>query len=111
MAITVTLDPQPAGMTNMGAVSARFGTLTLDSSYPTGGYAVAKGDFQLSVSLHDVDVSLGGGYVFDFDRANSKLRVWYGDNNNASDGPLIEVPNGTNLASVTARFRAYGTGS
>lgn len=81
--------------------------VAMDNSYPTGGEAVTTGQFGLEV----FDFVLGapsGGYVPEFDHANKKLKVFYGDNNNVADGPLIEVPNTTDLAAVTFRVVAFG---
>lgn len=41
-------------------------------------------------SLSVVDKGLSG-YVFNYVGSSEKLAVFYGDNNNASDGPLIEA--------------------
>jgi hypothetical protein len=48
------------------------------------------------------------GYVPVWDKANSKLKVFYGDNNNNTDGPLIEIPNTTDISTVTFTVIAFG---
>lgn len=67
---------------------------TLDAAYAAGGYAVTPAQ----LGLASIDLILPcptSGYVPEWDYTNAKLKVMYGDNNNASDGPLIEVPNAT----------------
>lgn len=77
-----------------------------DSAYPTGG-----SDF---AALHEAAVGAGrevmaivpiavGGYQLEFVKASGKLKVLFGDNNNAADGPAVEVPNATDLSAVTFR--------
>lgn len=88
-----------------------------DGAYPTGGTADFEGLFQAALeaagrsspgreilSISQVDAS---GYVLRYDKANDKLMVFYGDNNNAADGPLIEVPNATDLSAQAFRVIVY----
>lgn len=84
----------------MGDMKYRIVTVDFDSSYPTGGEVLTAGDLQL-VSVMKVDAQLTSGYGFQYDHANEKLLAYYGDNNNASDGPLIQVPNTTDLSAIT----------
>jgi hypothetical protein len=86
------------------------GTIALDSSYPTGGEAI---DASNNERFAHLNAQAGGttaeglGYVFAWDKANQKLVALYSDNNNASDGPLIQVPDTTDLSAITAiPFRA-----
>lgn len=77
-----------------------------DGAYPTGGTtgfdALVKakvGDNRDVLAVIPMDC---GGYVPVYAPATTgNLKVYYGDNNNASDGPLIEVPNATDLSAVT----------
>lgn len=90
-------------------------TVAFDNSYPTGGEQLgsaataAAGAAALGLStvlfLHASSTS---GYTFEYDYAG-KLLAYYG-NNDAADGPLIEVPNATDLSAVTGvRILAIGT--
>ena len=89
-----------------GNYTEYIGTIALDASYPTGGEAVDVGSNERIEHLAAVSTA---GYVFSWDKANQKLVAWYSDNNNAADGPLIEVPNTTDLSALTAiPFRALG---
>ena len=61
--------------------------------------ALGKGN----VSILYVVAQDCGGYVPVYDNTNDKLKVYYADNNNASDGPLIE--NATaNLSGTTFKI-------
>lgn len=85
------------------------GTITFDSSYPTGGEAVTVASLGL-VKLEDLTLSGDDGYVLRWNRSASSplILAYMGDNNNASDGPLIEVANTTDLSAVVTRFTAVG---
>ena len=76
-----------------------------DGAYPTGGTLTLQSKLrELTRDQRTIlaVVSLGcGGYVPEWNPAVDGLKVLYGDNNNASDGPLIEVPNATDLSAVT----------
>lgn len=96
MALTLT------GVTPFNKGSKRAVTLTIafDSSYPTGGESLSLADMGFVSSVDIVQVEPTLGYVFTYDYTNKKLIAYYGDNNNASDGALIEVPNTTDLSAV-----------
>ncbi len=82
-------------------------SFSLDSSYPTGGetglQALCKAALSRDVTILGFIAQDCGGYLPVWDPTNSKLKVYYADNNNASDGPLIEVPNTTDLSGVTVK--------
>lgn len=91
MALTLTaLENQDV----FGAFKAVLCTATFDATYPPGGEDVSTP--AESVGIENVrfvvvcDGCSTGGYVCSYDVANKKLKAWYGDNNNAADGPLIE---------------------
>ncbi len=99
---------------SVGASKPRFEDLlsfTGDGTYTTGGTAA----FQASVRAQlgdnrEVIAVVGqdcGGYVPVYNKATDRLKVFYADNNNASDGPLIEVPNATDLSAVTFRVLVH----
>lgn len=91
-----------------GRKTAIKGTLAFDSSYPTGGETLIKSQVGIQ-TIDRMNIQVNSGYVCQYDSANNKVLVYYADNNNASDGPLIEVPNTTDLSSLTAiPFEAVG---
>lgn len=109
MALTWTLDSD--GRQLIGKQRSVAGSVTFDSSYPTGGEAFTAADLGLTfLSSFEVEIDATAGYVPVWNRSTTapKLMAFYGDNNNAADGPLIEVPNTTNIATAVARFVAYG---
>jgi len=77
-------------------------------TYATGGVSVPGSLFGWQTVLGLSVVGGGSGYVFAYDAANQKLKAYYGDYSEASDGPLVEVPDSTDLGSVTIRVMAFG---
>lgn len=94
---------------NLGSINAVFATITLDSSYPTGGEDItalgASFGFSEIVEVVVVDAE---GYDVSYVPASGKLIVRYSDDNDTSDGPSIEVPDTTNLATVDVRVILFG---
>jgi hypothetical protein len=80
-----------------------IGTVLMDSSYPTGGEAVTFTDVEY---IHALLPFPTAGYVGEWDKANGKLKVYRGDNDNAADAPLVEVANAVDLSAVTFTFLA-----
>ncbi len=72
-------------------VKLQFGDGAL--TYPAGGIPLSLAKMGCPTVIDSLKVTSQGtsGYVFSYDRANNKLVVLYGDNDNASDGPLIEA--------------------
>lgn len=83
------------------------GTVTLDSSYPTGGEALAVGDFNFSVAIeHLIPHSANTAtYRPVWDAANSKLKMFVED---GTSGIEAEVADTTDLSSVTVEVEATG---
>lgn len=79
------------------------------NTYATGGLALTPNSLGLNtLTTLTSGVSLDG-YVGVHDRTNAKLLVLFSDNNNAADGPLIEIPDTTALATTKIVVTAYGT--
>lgn len=80
-------------------------TLVGPASYATGGETGLQTALQALTkdgrAIIDVKFIGGSGFVAQWDKANLKLMVFYADNNNASDGALIEVANTTDLSAQT----------
>lgn len=86
-----------------------FTTIDFDSSYPTGGESLTDGDLGLNDDNFDCFIHFKAGYNFEYDKANQKVLVYWGDNNNASDGPSVEAPDTTNLSTLTGvKVFAFG---
>ena len=85
------------------------GTLAFDSNYPTNGEAFTARQVGLS-KIRQFKAHSSLGYIFEWDQAASKLKAFYADYDAIADGPLIEVPNTTSLATLTAvRWDASGS--
>jgi hypothetical protein len=77
-----------------------FGTVTLDSSYPTGGEAIdATGDAGYDVVLFESST-----VVLQWDKANQKVVAFWGNAGSAS--VLPEVTATTDLSTVVAQYIA-----
>ena len=103
MAVSVTANKR----LKFGNAFAVVADIAMDDSYPTGGEAVLAKQFGLAA----LDLVLGapsGGYIPEYDHVNKKLMVYYGDNDGAADGPLVQVANKADLSAVTFRFMAIG---
>ena len=77
--------------------------VTFDDSYPTNGEAL---DLTAYVSnIETVHVEVSGGFVFQYDRTNKKLKVFEAG---ADGDALDEVDNATNLSSVVTYVTVTG---
>ena len=87
-----------------GVVGARRvwrGKVTFDSSYPTGGEAIAIGDFGFNLDIETVQIiANAGSETVQWDQANSKIMV------HTADG--TEATNASDQSAVTATVVAYG---
>lgn len=110
MASTVTIDAQPGGRTVHGNRKVRKGTLTLGNPYATNGIAVTAAQFEFYGDLEDLDIRPAGGYVFEWDKANAKVKAYDQKDPAAAGGADIALPEcgAIDLSSVSARFRAVG---
>jgi hypothetical protein len=81
--------------------------LTYDTDYAAGGYSLTAAMCGMS-AIHAVIVNPTGGYIGEYDYTANKIKVLYG-NNDAADGPLIEVADGANgIDTLTARVLVIG---
>lgn len=79
--------------------------VTLDSSYPTGGYLLSPADFGFSSEIEVMLTQSASGYDYEFDYNASKLKAY---RVNVTGAQLGEVPAATNLSAVTVRCIAFG---
>lgn len=97
-----------------GAEYVSIVDVTFDSSYPAGGEAVTAADFGLNTIrtvLPAVAVdpdTADNALVVAFDHTNSKILLFWANNDGGADGPLIEVADTTDVAAYTARLVVYG---
>lgn len=99
-----------SGGADAGQVNVDRLTVVLDNSYPTGGYTglanKIKGATNRTPTILGVTSQGSDGYVYTWDYANSKLMIFY-SNSDAADGPLIQVPNETDLSAITATLLVF----
>lgn len=99
--IPATMGEKPSSPARISRVQIALDAVT----YTTGGLAC---DFTGEVDTLAGDTILGvipipaSGYVFEYDHTNSKLKVYYGDYSEGSDGVLVEHPE--SALTVTAQF-------
>lgn len=76
--------------------------IDFDSSYPTGGEALTPANLGFSDDGDNLIVVIPpkAGYVFEYDGANEKVKV-YVEEAVAAGGPLVEVGNTTDLSALT----------
>lgn len=105
MALTFTLDDRQL----VGNKRQVAGTVTFDSSYATGGETFTAADLGLS-SITDVSIEDASGYNIFWNRSTTAptLQVFQGDNTNVAAAPGIQVPNATNLSTLTTRIKVTG---
>jgi hypothetical protein len=89
-------------------------TVVASGSYTTGGEVLATTIKQLAKISTDpfwVDIRGRAGYIYAYDYATNKVMVFYGDNNNANDGPLIQIPAASYPSDLTSdSIRLYAIG-
>lgn len=91
-----------------GDLRAQFIDVTPDNSWLAAGEALTPEDFGLTEVLFAV-AEPKGGYVFRYDRANEKLLAYRADYDAVADGPLVAVPDTTDISGVGAvRVMAIG---
>jgi len=91
----------------------RIVDVTLDSSYPAGGYPLASKDLGFGGSGRIDFVSAGGasktgGWEAAWDYTNSKLQIF--DSSGAAAAVMHECTAGTSLAGVVVRLSVKGSG-
>jgi len=94
---------------NNNVVTVAFGDGALD--YPAGGIPLTKGKMGAPTLLESLNFSDSGnanGFVYKYDQANEKIRIYQGDNDNAADAPLIELGNVAIIAtSLEVEIQGY----
>lgn len=96
-----------AGKQPSAPLIALRATLTFTGTYSTGGEALDAAALLQSLGGYDKAPTVlavlpenKDGFVFYWDRANSKLLAFYADYDAVADGALIEFANGGDLAAA-----------
>lgn len=85
---------------------AKIVTVTMDSSYPTGGESVTAANLGLS-RIVQFSLEPNAGYVPEYNHANSKVKVFWVDTT-VDGAALAEVADTTNIATVVFRGKVVG---
>jgi hypothetical protein len=81
------------------------GKITFDTYHTDGESLDLSAEFP--GELHTILFENSGGYFFEYDRTNKKVKAMYFDYNGAADGAAIEYPNDTALT-ISTYFMAIG---
>lgn len=87
-----------------GTYTLVIGTFTPDNSWLAAGEVISITGHS-SNSIRSARFESKGGYIFRLDNtlgSSVKVLAYYGDNNNAADGPLIAVPDTTDISAIGA---------
>ncbi len=63
-------------------------------TYPSGGIPLTAAKMGCPNEIRSVDLfspASANGYVYKYSQSNNKIRIYQGDNNNASDAELVEL--------------------
>jgi len=104
MAATVTLSENPINFG--GGMLFVTGTVTMDSSYPTGGEAVTAGQFKGGSFVRVILGASTTGIVPAWDATNKKVLAFWVDTT-VDGAAMAEVTATTNLATAVFPFVAY----
>jgi hypothetical protein len=87
-----------------GKFSIAFGNGTL--TYPAGGVPIAKARFGCPNVIESFVLESPGanGFIYKYDQANEKIRIYQGDNNNAADSELVELAGGSATPAAATLF-------
>jgi hypothetical protein len=91
-----------------GNIKLVLASITLDTSYPTGGSPGITAALGLASILALIPYGNKGGYDIDYVKAADKLKCLYGTGSSLT-GPHTEVANTTNLSAVTVDTLVIGT--
>ena len=98
MAATITVSDKGVN----GNKRSNSGTGNL-GTYATGGIAVGANDCGLSV-MDELDVQPAGGYVFEWDKTNGKVKAYL----SGTAGAVLNQVGAVDLSGVTFRWSARG---
>jgi hypothetical protein len=87
-------------------LKVKTGTVTFDSSYPTGGESLSATDLGFSTKVETFVASPNGGLIFEYDFTNSKLAAFYPSGGAATPAalaaPAVTVPAGATAVTSSA---------
>lgn len=93
-----------------GGLKKAYFTLTLTNNYITDGYDCALDDAHLGALRAVYLPPTVSGYVPSYNYTTHYLSFFYANNDGGADGPLIQVPDNTDIGLLAVKFSAEGTG-
>jgi hypothetical protein len=81
-------------------------SVTGDSSYPTGGYALSLTECDMK-RIVSVEPIVQSGHIVEWSRSTGKL-LFYKNQATANSNPMVEVTAATNLTGVTVEVLVLG---
>lgn len=102
---------QNGGSQNVRVFTVAFGDGT--DTYPSGGVPITKGSVGCPTDIQSakiLDASDADGFVYKYDMANDKIRIYTADYDATADGALIELTGGATAVSAATlyiEFRGY----
>lgn len=79
------------------------GSILLDNSYPTGGYAITATNFLFGSTTYLLNVGESQGIVPEWDRTNSKIKMMYPTGGTAASPAAIAAGFGTIAGGASAQ--------
>ena len=111
MAVTISFTTDTRGRQRVGRQRQVTGRMTLSGTYATNGFTVAASDFGVSL-LDSLELGTpweaGEGYTTAWDSANSKVKLYWGNNDGVADTAFVEVANTTDVTGVLIAAIARG---
>lgn len=103
MAVVVALLKRAKNLT----LHQNIAEVTFDNSYPTGGEPVTPAQFGVR-SIDMMLITNNGGYIFEYDHVNNKIKAYNSTTGVALASPGSEVVAATNLSAVVLRALVIG---
>lgn len=90
-----------------GGLKIELRSLASSGTYSSGGDALSAANLGMGTVIGVIFMDGWGGFVPEYDRANSKLKLFYG-NYDAADGVLIDVAAGVTPGITAGRCIVLG---
>jgi len=106
----VTYVQQPGSHQNGGSQNVRIYTVAFGDgtdTYPAGGVPITKGSIGCPTDIQSakiLDSSDADGYLYKYDMANDKIRIYLADYDATADGALLELTGGTTAVAAATLY-------
>ena len=102
---TITDQQKADSSYNKTAMTVAFGDGVL--TYPAGGIPLTKGKMGCPNTITVGSITSpasSNGFVYKYDQANNKIRIYQGDYSESADGPLVELVAATATPAATTVY-------